>query len=184
MNERATSVYYLEQVRYIPMPPPPLLTSPFGVGSFSQQVTVEMLSDNILLNIFGQYLDVTPRFWPTLASVCKIWREILLTSPLGLNLRLHCMHCTPVLKALDRWPALPIIVKYGGAPKLEPPAPKDDDNIISALKQSDRVFSIRLAVTSSLLKKLSAMSEPFSELEELALLSRDNMQLTLPGTFS
>jgi hypothetical protein len=99
----------------------------------------------------------------------------VLTSPLGLNLRLHCTHGTPVPKALICWPALPIIVKYGGAPNLNPPAPEDDDNIIAALKQSDRVGFISLTVTSSLLRKLSVLSEPFSELEELALHSRDNM---------
>ncbi len=66
---------------------------------------------------------------------------------------------------------------------LDPPAPEDEDNIMAALKQSDRVSSISLTVTSSLLEQLSTISEPFSELENLILLSRDNMQLTLPGAF-
>ena len=66
---------------------------------------------------------------------------------------------------------------------LDPPAPEDEDNIIAALKQSDRVSSISLTVTSSLLEKLSTISEPFSELEELVLLSQDNLQLTLPSAF-
>jgi hypothetical protein len=101
----------------------------------------------------------------------------------GLNLRLHCTYGTPVWKSLDCWPALPIIVQYGGAPNLDPPAPEDDDNIITALKQSDRVSSISLTVTSSLLKKLFVISEPFSELEELALMSQDTMELTIPSTF-
>ena len=142
-----------------------------------------MLSDDILLSIFRHNLDVTPRFWPTLACVCPRWRQIILTSPLGLNLRLHCTHGTPVLKALTCWPALPIIVKYGGVPNLNPPAPEDDDNIIAALQQPDRVSFISLTVTSSLLGKLSVISEPLLELEELALLSRDTLQLTLPSTF-
>ena len=146
-------------------------------------MTIEVLSDDILLNIFRHNLNETPRFWPTLACVCRRWRQIILTSPLGLNLRLHCTHGTPVLKALACWPALPIIVKYGGAPNLDPPAPEDDDNIIAALKQPDRVNVISLTVTSSLLGKLSVISEPLSELEELVLLSRNKMQLTLPSTF-
>jgi len=162
---------------------PPLLANSFGVGPFSQQVIMEVLSDDILLNIFHHYLDATPRFWPTLAWVCQRWRQIVFTSPLGLNLRLHCTYGTPVLKTLDCWPALPIIVQYGGFPHLDPPAPEDDDNIIAALKQSGRVSSIGLTVTSSLLGTLSAISDPFSELEELALLSQENMQLTLPSTF-
>ena len=115
--------------------------------------------------------------------VCRRWRQIAFASPLGLKLRLHCTHGTPVLKSLDCWPALPIIVKYGGVPNLNPPAPGDDDNIIAALKQSGRVSSISLTVTSSLLEKLSAISEPFSELEELVLLSQENMQQTFPSTF-
>lgn len=149
-----------------------------------QLVTIETLSDDILLNIFRHNLVAAPRFWPTLVSVCQIWRQIVLTSPLGLNLRLHCTHGTPVLKALDFWPALPIIVKYGGVPNLDPPALEDNDNIVAALKQSNRVRSVSLTVTSTLIEKLFAISEPLLELEELVLLTQDNMQLTtIPATF-
>ncbi|KAH9024449.1 hypothetical protein EDB83DRAFT_2658119 [Lactarius deliciosus] len=154
-----------------------------GIGPLSQEVTIQMLSDDILLDIFRHCLDPTPQIWPTLACICQRWRQIIFASPLGLNLRLCCTHGTPVLKNLDYWPAFPIILKYGGFPNLDPPTPEDDNNIIAALKQFGRVSSIRLTVTSSLLAKLSAVSEPFSELEELVLLSRDNMQLTLPSTF-
>ena len=72
---------------------------------------------------------------------------------------------------------------YGGVPNLDPPVPKDDDNIIAALNQSDRVKSISLTITGSLLEKLNALSEPLSELESLTLLSQDSMHLTLPTTF-
>jgi hypothetical protein len=101
----------------------------------------------------------------------------------ALHLRLFCTHGTPVLKTLDCWPALPIVVQYGGSPALDPPAPEDEDNIMAALKQSDRVSSISLTVTSSLLEKLSAIERPFSELEDLVLLSRDSVRLTLPSAF-
>ncbi|KAH9010344.1 hypothetical protein EDB83DRAFT_2557217 [Lactarius deliciosus] len=154
-----------------------------GTGPPSRQVTIEMLYDDILLNIFRNYLDVAPRTWPTLTYVCQRWRQIVHTSPLGLNLRLYCTYGTPVLKTLDCWPTLPIIVQYGGLPDLDPPSPEDDDNIMAALKRSGRVNSISLTATSSLVGKLSAISEPFSELEELILLSRDNMQLSPPNTF-
>ena len=66
---------------------------------------------------------------------------------------------------------------------LDPPAPEDEGNIIAALKRSDRVHSISLTLTNSLLRKLSIISEPFSELEELVLLSSDNLQLTIPSAF-
>ena len=142
-----------------------------------------MLPDDILFNVFHCYLSVTPQLWPTLAWVCQRWRHTIFTSPLGLNLRLHCTYGTPVLKSLDCWPVLPIVIQYGGEPNLDPPAPEDDDNIIAALKQSSRVRFISLTVTSSLLTKLSVISEPFLDLEELAILSQDNLQLTLPSTF-
>ena len=142
-----------------------------------------MLSDDILLNIFRCCLDVTPQFWHTFTSVCQRWRDIIFASPLGLSLRLYCKHGTPVLTTLDYWPPLPIVVQYGGVPELHPPAPEDDDNIIAALKQSGRVSSINLTITSSLLEKLSAISEPFLELEELTLLSQDNTKSNLIGTF-
>jgi hypothetical protein len=54
---------------------------------------------------------------------------------------------------------------------------------MAALKQSGRVRSINLTITSSLLPKFLTIKEPFTELEELVLLSRDSVQLTLPGTF-
>ena len=155
----------------------------FPVGPLFQQVTIEVLPDDILFNVFHCYLSVTPQLWPTLAWVCQRWRHTIFTSPLGLNLRLHCTYGTPVSKTLDCWPVLPIAVQYGGSPNLDPPAPEDDDNIIAALKQSSRVRSISLTLVSSLLEKFSVISEPFLDLEELALLSQDNVQLTLPSTF-
>ena len=152
---------------------------------FSQPVTIEMLSDDILLNVFRHYLDATPGFWPTLLSVCQRWEQVVSSSPRGLNLRLYCTYGTPVFKALDCWSTirLPIVLQYGGLPNVDPPAPKEYDNIVTALKQSGRVISISLTVTGALLEKLSAISEPFSELEELVLLSGNNVPLTLPSTF-
>ena len=142
-----------------------------------------MLSDDIFLDIFRYYLAATPRFWPPLTWVCQRWRQIIFTSPLGLNIRLYCTYGRPISKALDHWLTLPIVMEYGGLQDLDPPLPEDDANIMAAFKQSDRVRSIRLTVTRSLLEKLSAISGPFLELEELVLLSHDNMQMTLPGTF-
>ena len=142
-----------------------------------------MLSDDILLNIFLHYLDATPRLWPILTHVCRRWQQVVLSSPATLQLRHYCTHGTPVLKILDRWPPLPLVMNYGGSPMLDPPAPEDEVNIIAALKQSDRVKSINLTLTNSLLGKLSTISEPFSNLEELVLLSQDKLQQTLPCAF-
>ena len=143
----------------------------------------EMLCDDTLLNIFRQYLDAAPRLWPLLTHVCRRWRQVVLRSPLGLQLRLYCTYGTPVLKNLDCLPPVPLVIAYGGSPMLNPPTPEDEDNIITALKQSDRVNSISLTLTNSFLGKLSMISEPFSELEEVVLVSQDKSQLTLPTTF-
>ena len=143
----------------------------------------EILSDDILLNIFFHVLDCSSQSWPTLIHVSRRWRQIILASPVGLDLRLYCTYGTPVLETLDCWPPFPLVVNYGGTPTLESPAPEDDDNIMAALKQSDRVRSISLTVTSSLLDKLPTIAEPFSELEQLTLLSRDNTQRSMPSTF-
>ena len=144
-----------------------------------------MLSDDILLTLFCHYLNASPGFWPTLVGVCQRWQHIICSFPQGLNLRFYCTYGTPVLKTLDFWPAvkLPIVVQYGGIPNLNPPAPKEYDNIVAALKQSGRVISLSLTITSALLEKVSAISEPFSELEELSLLSQDSTLATLPSTF-
>jgi hypothetical protein len=143
----------------------------------------EILCDDILLNIFRQYLDATPQLWPVLAHVCRRWQQVIRRSPVGLQLRLYCTHGTPVLKNLDCWLPLPLTMNYGGSPLLNSPAPEDDDNIIAAFKNSDRVASCSLTLTNSLLEKLSTISEPFSELEELVLLSQDKLPPTLPSAF-
>ena len=156
----------------------------FGiVEPFSLQATIEKLSVDILLDVFHHCLNDTPKFWPTLTCVCQRWRQIVHTSPLGLNLRLHFTPGAPVLKVLENWPVLPIVLQYGGFSNIDSPAPEEDVNIIAALKQSGRVTSIRLTATSSLLEKFSAISEPFLELEELTILSPDNMNPNLPNTF-
>ncbi|KAI9443728.1 hypothetical protein BJY52DRAFT_1373644 [Lactarius psammicola] len=145
------------------------------------RATIGKLSDKVLLNIFSHFLDVSPRHWPTLVHICRKWRRIVFASQRPLNLRLFCTHGTPVLKTLDCWPALPIIVEYGGSLELDPPTSEDEDNIMAALKQSDRVRSITLTVTDRLLEKLSAIVKPFPKLEDLVLVSQDSVRRTRPS---
>ena len=151
--------------------------------SLSLSVTIEELSDKVLLKIFRYFLDASPRHWIRLAHICHKWRRIVFEARQTLSLRLFCTHGTPVLKNLDCWPPLPIVVEYAGSPVLRRPTQKDEDNIVAALKRSERVHSINLTVTSSLPKKLSTLKGQFSELEDL-ILSRDcAMPLILPVTF-
>ena len=89
-----------------------------------------------------------------------------------------------MLKSLDCWPSLPIVLEYGGgSPALYPPASEDEDNIVAALKRSGRVCSTQLTVTLSLLEKISLIEEPFSNLENHVLLCEDYMELELPSAF-
>jgi hypothetical protein len=161
---------------------PPLVTLA-PLSNFVQQGTIGKLSDYTILTIFGYYLDASPRFWPRLVHVCRRWRRIVFASQRTLRLRLFCTPGTPVPDALYFWPALPIVVQYGGSLASYPPAPEDEDNIVVALKQSDRVSSISLTITNSLLEKLSAIERPFSELENLVLLCGDDVPLTLSSAF-
>ena len=145
-----------------------------------------MLPEDILLHIFHLHLGANLHTWHILGWVCQKWRQIVFTSPLGLNLQICCTYGTPALKSLDCWPAIPIILQYGGISNLNLLSPSDEDNIVAALRHSGRVSIINLTVTSSLLGKLSALRdlEPFSELEELCLLPRDDQQpMALPSAF-
>jgi hypothetical protein len=112
--------------------------------------------------------------------------DVLFASQQALHLRLFCRlyaHGTPVLKTPECWPALPIVVEYGGSLALYPPAPEDEDNILSLLKRSDRVSSIHITVTTSLLAELSPIEVPFSKLEDLVLLYQGFMKLRLSSAF-
>jgi hypothetical protein len=42
--------------------------------------------------------------------VCRKWRNVVLESPLRLNLRIRCYPTTSVREKLDVWPALPIVL--------------------------------------------------------------------------
>ena len=114
---------------------------------------------------------------------CRKWRRIVFATQAALHLRLFCTHGTPVQKGLDCWPTLPIVVHYEGLPALRSLTPEDEDNIMAALKHSDRVISINLVITTSLLEKLSTIEGAFSELQDLVLLSREREPLTMPSTF-
>ena len=149
----------------------------------SRQVTIQSVPNEVLLNTFRYFLDVSPRDWPRLVHICRKWRYIAFASQRVLRLRLFCTYGTPVQKSVDCWPALPIVVQYGGLPALCPPTPEDEGNIMVALKQFNRVISISLTITPSLLEKLSTIERAFPELQDLVLLSRDGELLTMPSAF-
>jgi hypothetical protein len=145
---------------------------------------IDMLSDDVLLPIFefyyvGEDLDTNQpkeriEAWQTLVHVCRRWRSIVFASPRRLNLRLLCAPETPLGRALEVWPALPLVL-YG---RVTMPCAiqrrvveSNVDNIIDVLKCRDRVCEIDLTnlMNSQLQIMLPVMQEPFPELTLLRL---------------
>jgi len=99
-------------------------------------VTIDILPDDALLEIFNAYTDEDSCGWPTLVHVCRRWRSVVLASTRRLNLHLRCTYKTPMRKALLFWPALPIVIEDWS---LQAPRVKGASNIIVALKHRDRL---------------------------------------------
>jgi len=83
-------------------------------------VTIDMLSDNVLVEIFGfcaifnNFLSFPPRnTWDALMHVCRRWRYLVFVSPRRLNLRLTYDGRRPMSELLDTWPILPVILRPG-----------------------------------------------------------------------
>src|SRR5579863_8980264 len=82
------------------------------------QVTIDVLPDDILLEIFHSYREETSRGtpvksawrWQTLAHVSRRWRALIIASPQRLGLRVVCDPRTPARTSLDIWPPFPIAV--------------------------------------------------------------------------
>jgi len=130
-----------------------------------------LLPDDALLVIFEFLLGSVPDNvdgWHTLIHVCQQWRNVVLSSPRRLNLRLLCTGSRSVREMLDIWPALPIIIQECGDPTL---LDEEADNIITALEHPGHVGEIRLTnITGSLLEIFAAaMKEPFPVLTTLEL---------------
>jgi F-box-like len=147
---------------------------------------IDVLPDDVLLEIFGFYVDVSSWYyagrkgieaWQSLVHVCRRWRSLVLGSPRHLNLQLFCKPQTPVKDTLDVWPALPLIVS-GGMDFT------GTDNVIAALGQSNRVSQVDLSLGGSKLENvLAAMQVPFPELTDLGLFSHVSMVLVIPDSF-
>jgi len=146
-------------------------------------VTIDVLPDNVLLEIFDFYRGdnehFTTRMWKTLVHVCRRWRNIVFASPKRLHLLLVCDARTPVRRLLDIWPLWPITIHY---------SPKDEEgqeNIVAALERRDRISWIVFnKLTSSVLERFSIMmQEPLPALKGLHLQSYDDKGPVIPSTF-
>ena len=150
----------------------------FTVG----HVSIDVIPDDVLLEIFSFYVDETEDLngWHTLVHVCQSWRNVVFASPRRLNLRLLCTNRRPVKEMLHIWPTtLPIIIRYHTSPLF--PA-KGSDNITAALEHRDRVREIALwGISSSLLERVAAMTrEPFPALTSLLLRSNNEWNPVVP----
>jgi hypothetical protein len=154
------------------------------------QVTIDVLSDNVFLDIFDFYIQKArdrqniegTESWITLVHVCRHWRSIVFESPVRLDLQLLCTDKTLVREMLDIWPPLPIFI---WADDTIP----DVDNIVDLLKHKDRICQIVLyKVPNLLLEKISValMQESFPALTNLRLDSPSpRMNFVVPpGPFS
>ena len=93
---------------------------------YGHSVTIDMLPDNVLLEIFGFCLCDPTRFplertkkWQRLVHVCRRWRQIIFSSPRHLDLCLSCSKGLPVRVRdnLKFWPVtMPVAIDYPPIP--------------------------------------------------------------------
>jgi hypothetical protein len=153
--------------------------------------TIDALPDNVLLDVFDfDRLSPSGRSWERpwqwlrLVHVCQSWRRLIFSSPRRLELRLFCSNGTPVKEILRFWSELPIIVHYGGVPESKPPSPEDEENLVTALREPDRLSEIWLTITGSLSDRLvTEMQKAVPLLETLRLMAQDMPELLLPDRF-
>jgi hypothetical protein len=156
----------------------------------SARVTIDVLPDDLLLEIFDLYREeITCRYpkkpaweWTTLAHVCRRWQAIILASPRRLHLRVICGLTTPVKKSLDIWPPFPLAIICFPDHTLDE---KGEDNLAAALEHRDRISNIHIVDPegSSVQRLVVAMQEPLPALTTLHLGSFFQGPLVLPDMF-
>ena len=146
------------------------------------QVTIDMLPNVALLEIFDLYVDEAwTRGWYALVHVCRKWRDIVFGSPRRLKLRLYCTNRTPVREMLYIWPALPIVLMT--QPRADG-ADYDPDNTIAALEHKDRIcqFIFHKFPRSLFEKILAETQQTFPALTHLVLVPGYTLP-ALPDSF-
>ena len=156
-------------------------------GNSLHTASVHILDDDSLLNIFYLYRPAVfdgdednlihikggrgwnrERWWYKLAHVCQRWRNLILGSASYLGLCLVCTWGTPVADMLAHSPPLPLVIdcfhlRLGITPE-------DEEGIIVALKQRDRVRRIRFGVgVMNMQKLIMAINEEYPVLEYLVM---------------
>ena len=175
------------------------------MGNSTRTVSIDVLDDDSLLHVFylyrpslsgedqdddvrlmgGNEIETRGRWWYTLVHVCQRWRNIIFRSASYLGIFLVCTYGTPIADMLAHSPPLPLIVHYDTEGRDI--TTDDEDGIIFALKQRDRVLRVRLArMDTSLIEKfIAVMDEEVPILENLIIIlpiKDDSTILVLPET--
>ena len=158
-----------------------------------QVISVDMLSDDVLLDVFHFFVDEAGReyesdsekdsmkAWQSLVHVCRRWRIVVFGSPRRLNLRLVCGFSTRARDTVNIWPALPLLIQ-------DYSLTGDVDNIVALLERSDvvpRICQIDLLQVFGLELEdiLETMQVSFPELTHLILFHNGQMALPLSDLF-
>ena len=102
-------------------------------------MTINMLHDDILLEIFDSYGKLVIwiegiLYWQKLLYVCRRWRYLILGSARHLDLQIRCFRDTHVRKLFDTWPAIPISIICRPSTRV---GTRSNHNIIAALQRRD-----------------------------------------------
>ena len=141
------------------------------------KVTIDMLPEEILLEVFAVYMCVVENNyeWETLVHVCRRWRSIVFAAPRRLNLQLLCTYRTPVSKMLDIWPALPIVINLGKCDEI-------NNGVRAALEKHDRICEVHVDRVYEFEELVGAMQVTFPALTDLHLSMWDGTA-PLPESF-
>ena len=135
------------------------------------RVTISALPPDVLLEIFKSYVNQKhdEDAWYALVHVCRVWRDVVFSSPRRLHLELRCTNTRPVKRMLDVWPALPVVIDAF----ICDPRQSDMTNIAAALKRHDLVCRINIWGVPNWLLKSAAIRKGFPELTDLVLHSNE-----------
>jgi hypothetical protein len=161
--------------------------------------SIQILDDDSLLNVFyfcrpfllgedqddearlwgGKRQWVGEHWWCKLTHVCQRWRNVILCSPSYLGICQVCTYGTPVADMLAHSPPLPLVIDYFD--ECHGITTEDEDEIVLALKQRNRVRRVRLHMPVTNLQKLvMAIDEEYPSLEYLVIMHRtDDNSTTL-----
>ena len=168
--------------------------------------SIHILDDYSLLNIFylyrpsllgedgddddrllaGQEGWAGEHWWFKLTHICRRWRNLILGAASYLGLCLVCTDGSPITDMLAHSPPLPLVIEYGSDDDNADITAEDEEAIILALAQRDRVRRIRFGMPGLKLQKLiMAMEGEYPILEYLILvdpLKDASTVLILPET--